>query len=273
MSANLHVDYGNTMYFVNSLTVGTTAVISQGASGFSSGTASQVSLGSGIAVVGQWIDMSNSDTFTGVYVSVVGGVSGVIPIAVQTAPGINDFVAGNLVVGNIGSGWVLSSGYLFSGGSPASGWFTDPTSGLSQLPTWFQSGGILYVNSGLYTVPGGATGSGYFPNSGGTGGSVTGRLVAGYPAYTLPFGPTPIQNAQGGNAGEGNLSGSFPQLASGGIAFANFQRNYQYARLVLLSGATLLPAITAGFVAQLMTTGSGPGYSYSPQLAGAGILV
>ena len=29
-----------------------------------------------------------------------------------------------------------------------SGQYTDPTSGLAQLPTWFQSGGILILNSG-----------------------------------------------------------------------------------------------------------------------------
>lgn len=244
MSASLHVDFGNTMLFVNSLST-------PGSSG------GNVISGVGTfgAVVGNWVDMSNSDTFCGVYVAVAGGVSGPLPIAVQTARGINDIPL-------TGSG--SFSGNQFSGGAPTSGSFTDPTSGLAQLPTWFSSGGILWVNSGLYTVPGGASAT---PPASGT------TLVNGYPAFTLPYGPTPIQNAQGGIAGEGNLSGAFPVMASGGIAFANFQRNYQYARLVLLSGATQYPGITAGFMAQLDTTGSGTGYSWQPLSPNAGVLV
>lgn len=241
MSASLHVDFGNTMYFCNSLTGGSSGVAGLSGTGF---------LG---ASVGQWIDMSNSDTFTGVYVA-LGATSGPVGIAIQTAPGVND-------VPLTGSGSV--SGVLFSGAGPLSGNFTDPTSGLAQLPTWFSSGGILWVNSGLYTVPGGASAT--TPASGV-------RLVAGYPQFTIPFGPTPVQNAQGGNAGEGNLSGSFPQFASGGIAFANFQRNFQYARLVLISGSTLVPGLNAGFLAQLMTTGSGAGQSQQPQ-PNIGIIV
>lgn len=227
MSANLHVDLGNTALFVPSINTN-----------LSFGSGSLFGLSGGI--VGQWVDLSHSDTFCNVYVA-AGACSGPLSIAIQTAPGLYDIPLGNNAL----------SGNIFSGGVPQSGLFTDPTSGLAQLPTWINSGGIMLVNSGLYTVPGQM--------------GASGQQVNGYTQSTLPFGPNPVQRAQGGANFVG--SGSTPAFASGGFAVAGFQRNYQYARLVVLSGATAYPYLQAGFIAQSMTTGSGGGFSQQPYTA------
>jgi hypothetical protein len=80
-----------------------------------------VSLGSGSnLVIGQIVDLLNANTFCNVYVSTDGG-SGTIELRVQTSPDTN------------------------------SGNFTDPTSGLAQLPTSFVSGGVVFFNSGLWS--------------------------------------------------------------------------------------------------------------------------
>ena len=72
-------------------------------------------------VVGEIVDLLHADTFTNVWVAGgVAGGSGVIEVRVQTSDALT------------------------------SGTFTDPTSGLSQLPTNFVSGGVLFVNSGLW---------------------------------------------------------------------------------------------------------------------------
>lgn len=227
MSANLNVDIGQTCQYYPSIS---TVATNSGAS----------------AVVGQWIDMSDTDTFCNVYIA-AGGTSGPLLVAVQTAPGPYDVPLGNNAF----------SGNIFSGGAPLSGSFTDPTSGLAQLPTWVSSGGVFIVNSGLYTIPGGLG-----PVSNATATSGQFQSVAGYPGGTLPFGPFAIQHAQGG---EGFfLSGAFPVFMSGGLAIGAFQRNYQYARLVLISGATDAPFLQAGFIAQQDTTGSGGGYTAQP---------
>ncbi len=57
---------------------------------------------------------------------------------------------------------------------------------------------------------------------------------------------------------------SAPLFCSGGIQFGAFQRPHRYARLILVSGP-FLNAITAGFVSQKRTTGSGAGFAWSPQ--------
>ena len=54
-----------------------------------------------------------------------------------------------------------------------------------------------------------------------------------------------------------------PMWCSGGIDFAAFQRPHRYARLINNSGS-YLGAITAGFVGQKRTTGSGAGFDFSP---------
>lgn len=60
------------------------------------------------------------------------------------------------------AGRALGSGPLVVGvqcsDSTTSGSFTDPTSGLSQLPTWFSSGGFIIIGSG--PDPAGVRGSG-----------------------------------------------------------------------------------------------------------------
>lgn len=210
MSANLIVDIGNTAQFNLSL---------YSITGAQSGTQ-----------VGLPIDLQNADTFCNVTVAAGGVASGPLLFQVQTADGV--------------------SGVPWSGGGlPPSGNFTDPTSGLAQLPTWFSSGGILIVNSGFYPIPGGGGGSG--------------TQVAGYPMGTFPFGTTPVQNAQGGPA---VASGNIQEFASGGVAFAAFQRPNRFARINLLSGGTSASGLPvfAGFVSQLRTTGSGGGYSAQP---------
>lgn len=55
----------------------------------------------------------------------------------------NVFVAGGATSGPLGIQVQCSD-------TTTSGSFTDPTSGLAQLPTSFSSGGILWVNSGLW---------------------------------------------------------------------------------------------------------------------------
>lgn len=240
MSANLHVDCGSTALFCPSI--------------------STLS-GPSATVVGQIVDMSNSDAFCNIYVA-AGACSGPLVIAVQTAPGQFDSPPGVPV--QSGAATVYSGYNIFSGSQPLSGFFTDPTSGLSQFPTWLISGGLLVVNSGLWTLPG-AQGS---PGSGTSSGQTFyPQLVNGYPIGTLPFGPNPIQHGQGGfgiPALWPSSGGAAPIFCSGGMAFAAFQRPQQYARLVLLSGASLPQFVQAGFFAQLMTTGSGS-YSQAPQ--------
>ncbi len=70
-------------------------------------------------IVGEIVDMLHSDTYCNVYIN-----------------GKAVFASGNLIIG------VQSSDALTSGS------FTDPTSGLSVLPTVFQSGGVVWINSG-----------------------------------------------------------------------------------------------------------------------------
>jgi hypothetical protein len=244
MSANLIVDVTNTANYEVSAFANTNNL-------------------SGATTIGQIVDLLNSDTYCNLFV-VAPGVSGVIQVQVQCTNQLND----------------AGSGSFWSGGGfPVSGAFTDPTSGLPQLPTVFQSGGNVYFNSGVYQLPGG----GFPPTSGGN----IQPLVGGYPAGSVPFGLTPIYNAQGGaypipvlsgggtgGTSGGVLSGFFPVFASGGIGFAAFQRTGRWARaniittaLTAVSGTATTP-IFAGFISQLDTTGSGGGFSWLPQSGG-----
>lgn len=66
-----------------------------------------------------------------------------------------------------------------------------------------------------------------------------------------------------GNYSETSVVDNAPLFCSGGIAFAAFQRPHRYARLVLNSGP--FPNwITAGFVSNKRTIGSGGGFTLSP---------
>lgn len=229
MSANLIVDIGNTANFCPSLVVNLNAA-SGGA------TSGQLT-----TAVGMPVDLSNTDTFCNVFVFLSPNAN-TVPIAIQTT----DSVSGSLLSGGLG-------------GQPLSGAFTDPTSGLAQMPTWFNSGCILYLNSGTYQLPG----AGFPPTSGG---NIQPQL-GGYPPGTYPFGYTPVENAQGGPGFI--FSGALAPAASGAMAFAAFQRPNRYGRIVLLSGGVTTSGtgtfqIVAGFVSQLMTTGSGGGFTQQP---------
>lgn len=215
-------------------------------------------------IIGTLADLKDSDSYCNVWVcaspsainSPTATISGPILIQVQCTDGV--------------------SGSLFSGGGfPPSGNFTDPTSGLTSplaigigglysLPTWFNSGCILIVNSGLYPVIGGG-----FIASGGPF-TAANFYQGGFPPATMPFGLTPTINAMGGgllgvsgSAYSGfAYSGVFPRFQNGGMAIAAFQRTGQFARLILLSGGTTNVNVTAGFISQLM--GGGPGYNWLP---------
>ena len=134
-------------------------------------------------IVGTPVDLANANTFCNL--QVVGGVSqsGPFKVQVQTSPTLN------------------------------SGDFTDPTSGLAQLPTSFLSGGVMVCNSGA-----GVSGS--------------------------PF-------------------------ASGLSQSAAFQRPHRYARAIAMSGDQYNAPVTATFISQLRTTGSGAGFTFSP---GSGVV-
>ena len=66
-----------------------------------------------------------------------------------------------------------------------------------------------------------------------------------------------------GNSFLSSVVNNAPFFCSGGIQFTHFQRPHRYARLILVSG--VYPAtITAGFLSNKLTTGSGGGFTYAP---------
>jgi hypothetical protein len=69
-------------------------------------------------MIGTPVDLANANTFCNLQVTGGVSLSGSFRLAVQTSPSLN------------------------------SGEFTDPTSGLAQLPTSFLSGGVMVCNSG-----------------------------------------------------------------------------------------------------------------------------
>ena len=115
-SANLVVDLGGTCQAMTTIAVGGGGLgVMSGQIGVVSGLAMLASGG----IVGQSVDMLHSDTFCNLMVAgQLINTSGQLRIAVQTS---DTDVSGN---------------------------YTDPTSGLAQFPTYFQSGGILWLNSG-----------------------------------------------------------------------------------------------------------------------------
>ncbi len=142
--------------------------------------------GSGAATIGQTCDLLNANTYCNVF---AGGntASGRLRLQVQTSD------------------------------QDVSGTFTDPTSGLPNLPGAWQSGGILWLNSGL----------------------------------------------------DGGLFGPFTSgqcITSGFFVAQGFQRPGRYARVNVLleAGPQYAGGLTAGFVTQLKTTGSGGGFSFQP---------
>ena len=107
-----------------------------------------------------------------------------------------------------------------------SGQYTDPTSGLSQMPSWFSSGGLLWLNSG----------------------ALLGMTVGG-------------QNS-------GQASGH--QISSGFAESAYFLKPFPYIRANVLSGDFYCGDLNVAFVSQFKTTGSGAGFTLSPQGSGVG---
>lgn len=168
MSASLTIDVRNTCDFRPSVGVGS---------------------GSNL-VVGEIVDLQNSDTLCNIFVAGAQGGSGAIQVFVQSSD------------------------------STASGTFTDPTSGIpnGSFPSVLLSGGIFITNSGLW--------------------------VSGNQSESAP-----VNNA--------------PLFCSGGIDFAFFQRPQRYVRLILNSGP-YPNAITAGFLSNKRTTGSGGGFTFNP---------
>jgi hypothetical protein len=139
------------------------------------------------AVIGEIVDLKNANAFCNLF-----------------AAGRPVFTSGQLRL------------QIQTADATTSGSFTDPTSGLTNFPGHFASGGLLWLNSGQ-------AGSGLL------GGGVSG------------------QNMQ-----------------SGFFVFQGFQRVGRYARVNVISGDFYAGTLTAGFVSQLKTTGSGHGFAYSP---------
>jgi hypothetical protein len=137
------------------------------------------------AVIGQGIDLLHADTYCNLYVAGV-SASGQLRAQVQCSD------------------------------TDTSGSYTDPTSGLPQMPGAFSSGGILILNSG------------------GTTGGLLNGLVSG------------------------------EALASGFFVAQGFIRTGRFARVNFLSGDFAAGAITAGFISQFKTTGSGGGFTLLP---------
>lgn len=208
MSASYVVDVANTCMFPPSLALGA-GVGNVPASG---------------TLVGAIVDLKEANTFTNVWATGAAN-SGILVLKIETADG--------------------PSGLLQSGGGfPISGAFVDPTSGMVDFPGPIKSGGLLYVNSGLVSIPGGGGASG------------------GMNVNTFQQGTNPVFNGQVG-AGFAP-SGNFPVFCSGGMAFGGFLSPNRYARLVALSGGFTAQVI-AGFQKQLRTTGGGGGFTFAPQ--------
>jgi len=122
-----------------------------------------------------------------------------------------------------------------------SGNYTDPTSGLAQFPTWFSSGGLLWINSG-----------------GLLGGTLQGAIFGG-----VAGGPAGASNAASGSPNSGYA------IASGFTVAAGFQRIGRFVRANVLSGALnsgfgYNGPFSVSFISQLKITGSGGGYTPAP---------
>ncbi len=115
MSASLLVDLGNTCQIANTIN---NNVFGTSLTSWTSGLQTPLSG----AICGNSVDMLNANTFCNLLVTGIPAVtSGQLRVAVQCSD------------------------------VDTSGLYTDPTSGLPQFPTSFQSGGILWINSGGLT--------------------------------------------------------------------------------------------------------------------------
>lgn len=100
-------------------------IVDLGSTAWAYNTISSVGAGSGIAYAAS------------------GAIVGTVGNALQANTFCNVQVAGTAV---FGSGQLRIA--VQTSATNTSGTFTDPTSGLPQMPTWFSSGGILIINSG-----------------------------------------------------------------------------------------------------------------------------
>lgn len=208
MSANLVVDLANTCNYPPSLSL---------AAGVGNVPASGT-------LVGQIVDLKDANSMCQVWAT-AGPNSGVLVLKIETAGD--------------------ASGLLQSGGGfPISGSFTDPTSGLPDFSqSIVKSGGLIYINSGLVSLP--------------FGGGASGTMNVN----TFAAGTHVSFNGQHGTGFA--ASGNFPVFCSGGFATASFLRPHRYARLVALSGG-FTAQVVAGFLSSDKVTGSGGGFTYAP---------
>lgn len=193
-SASLVVDVGGTCLTYPSLPVGASGTLSGGVFS-SSGT-----------LVGQTVDMLHANSFTNLQICGLSlNTSGQCQIQVQVSD------------------------------TDTSGNFTDPTSGMTlsssggSMPTWFASGGILWLNSG-----------------GLLGGTLQGAV-----------------NAGGGLAGAAGTSGTPNSgyfITSGFTVAAGFTRQARFVRANVLSGGFYVGPLHLSFLGNLRTTGSGGGF-------------
>jgi hypothetical protein len=160
--------------------------------------------------VGLSVDMNNANTFCNVLIcGTANTTSGQLRVAVQCAD------------------------------ADVSGQYTDPTSGLAQMPTIFESGGIVRLNSG--------------------------GLLGGTYQGTISQGPGANPGtAQGVVFSASGAPQSGYAIQSGFCVFAGFQRPQRFVRATIVSGDFYDGPLFIGFVSQLRSTGSGGGFSFFP---------
>lgn len=119
-------------------------------------------------------------------------------------------------------------------------------------------GGTPAINSGILSIrvqTSNATTSGSFTDP-----------TSGLPTFPTSFasgGNLILGSGAAGATGLWGVAVSGQNMNSGFLAFAAFQRDKQYARLIFNSGF-YLGSLQAGFVSQLRTVGSGGGFTLAP---------
>ncbi len=155
-------------------------------------------------------------------------------------------------------------------GSPASGVVVGQIIDLLHYDTfcnWFVAGG---GNSGAASWSGVVGVAAQFSDSLSSGSFALSDPTSGQSAFLPSYvGSGTVLYGNSGLAASGGIPlgapvDQAPPFCSGGIQFGAAIRTGRYGRLVLLSGASLVSPILAGFVTNLRTTGSGGGQSQSP---------
>ncbi len=210
MSANYIVDLGNVLLGGQTIQPGVASAPTSG------------------VTIGLPIQLRNANSLTNVQ---VGGAanSGILVVQIQTGTGSGLFQSG--------------------GGLPASGFMTDPTSGYVDFPGPIKSGGLMYINSGLFTLMGGGGASG------------------GMNINTFQQGEHSNYNNQLGGwlvtSGSSTVFGS-----GGGNAWGHFQRpqDHDWVRVNILGiGSGFTGLVYANVFGMMRTTGSGGGFTTQPQ--------